>query len=104
MGVMGTSRVEGERCPAIGPVGHRSDREPMIKKLVLHFPDGSVRVFDSATHRIRVTDTKVIVKSESGDEEEFAGTPIAVPHRQAFDRSPRVVAVAAARRRSALFG
>jgi phage baseplate assembly protein gpV len=76
----------------------------MIKKLVLHFPNGSVRTFDSATHRITVTDTKVIVKSESGEEEEFAGTPVAVPHRQAFERSPRIVAVAAARLRSMLFG
>lgn len=76
----------------------------MIKKLVLHFPDGSVRTFNSTTHQITVTDTKVIVRSETGEEEVFAGTPVAVPQRQAFDRSPRVVAVAAARRRSTLFG
>jgi len=89
--------------------GNRAGRAPlgqgiMIKKLVLHFPDGSVRTFHSATHRITVTDTKVIVKSESGEEEEFAGTPLAVPHRQAFERSPRIVAVAAARRRPIPFG
>jgi len=76
----------------------------MIKKLVLHFPDGSVRTFDSATHRITVTASKVIVKSKTGEQEEFAGTPLALPQRQAFERSPRIVAVATARRRPILFG
>jgi phage baseplate assembly protein gpV len=74
----------------------------MIKKLVLHFPDGSVRTFESATHQITATGSKVIVKHQSGEVEEFAGTPVAVPRRQAFELSPRVVA--AARRRSILFG
>ena len=74
----------------------------MIKKLILHFPDGSVRLFDSATHQITVTDTKVIVKNGNGEEEEFVGMPIAASHRQAFERSRRAVAIAG--RRSILFG
>ena len=43
----------------------------MIKKLVLHFPDGSVRTFDAATHQITITTRKVVVKNEQGEEEAF---------------------------------
>ena len=75
----------------------------MIKRLILHFPDGSVRSFDSTTHQITVAGTKVIVKSETGGEEQFAGRPVAIPHRQTFERSGGVAAVAV-RRRSSLFG
>ena len=76
----------------------------MIKKLVLHFPDGSVRTFDSATHQITIHDRKVVVRNEHGDEEEFLGIPVAAPHRQALKRSGRVIVEAIARRRSILFG
>jgi len=57
----------------------------MIKKLVLHFPDGSVRTFDAAACQITITERKVIVKNEHGEEEEFLGMPIVARHRQ---RSP----------------
>jgi hypothetical protein len=58
----------------------------MIKKLILHLPNGSVRMFDSVSHQITVTDTKVIVKSGNGEEEEFVGMPIAASHGQVFER------------------
>jgi hypothetical protein len=76
----------------------------MIKKLVLHFPDGSVRTLDAATHQITITDRKVVVKNEQGEAEEFFGMPIEVPHRQALKHAQRVVADGLARRRSILFG
>jgi hypothetical protein len=76
----------------------------MIKKLVLHFPDGSVRTFDAATHQFTITNRKVVVKNEQGEEESFLGMPIAVPQRQALKRARRVIADGIARRRSILFG
>ena len=90
--------------------GHRASRaslknwRTMIKKLVLHFPDGSVRTFDAATHQITITDRKVVVKNERGEAEEFFGMPVAVAHRQALTRAQRVVADGTARRRSILVG
>jgi hypothetical protein len=76
----------------------------MIKKLVLHFPDGSVRTFDSATHQITINDRTVVVRNEQGEEEAFPGVPLTAPHRQALEHSRRVVVDAVARRRSILFG
>ena len=76
----------------------------MLKKLVLHFPDGSVRTLDAATHQITITDRKVVVKNERGEAEEFFGMPIAVAHRLALTRAQRVVADGTARRRSILTG
>jgi hypothetical protein len=76
----------------------------MIKKLVLHFPDGSVRTFDSTTHRFTITDRKIVVRNEQGEEEAFLGMPLAAPQIQALERSRRVVVDAIARRRPILFG
>ena len=76
----------------------------MIRKLVLHFPDGRVRTFDAATHQITITDRKVVVKNAQGEEEAFFGMPVAVPRRQSLKHARRVIADAIARRRSILFG
>ena len=76
----------------------------MIKKLVLHFPDGSVRTFDATSHQFTITDRKIVVKNEQGEEEAFLGMPLTAPQIQALERSRRVVGDAVARRRPILLG
>jgi len=71
----------------------------MVKKVTLYMPTGAQKVFDSTAYKITTDGDKVIVRSASGERQEFVGIPFEAEYEKPSPSRPAGIVVSTGRKR-----